>query len=102
MIASRVKSDGDLKNLSLTSPRIADRLVADESDVWRTRFLSLYDFPLIDSPHGFAIAYKLRRLVLRRLEDFGEIARDKAKVQLETIKDMILGNVHFAKAFVIS
>lgn len=90
-IASRAVSDSDLRCLALTSLKIASQLEPDESDIWRRRFLALYDYPLINSPYEFAVAYKLRRFVLRKFEGFREIQREKANVQLEVLKDMILG-----------
>jgi len=90
-IGSRANSDYDLSQLFLTSPKIASKLNPDESDIWRRRFLALYDYPFIESPYEFAIAYKLRRFVLRKFESFREIRRDKARIQLEVLSDMVLG-----------
>lgn len=93
-IAVELPADIDLSNLSLTSPTFANVLNPDDADIWRKRFLARYDYPIgLQGPEDYAVAYKLRRFVLRRLD--GEALRngdkDKSQHQLLVVLDMLLG-----------
>ena len=92
-IATKADSDLDISRLSLASPALAKRLVPNNADVWRERFLARYDYPFINTVDEFAFAYKIRRLVLRKLDGHALRNGDKeqAEHQLQVIKDMILG-----------
>lgn len=95
-IAVELSSDIDLSSLSLASPMFADVLNPDEADIWRKRFLAKYDYPVgLDNPNDYAVAYKLRRFVLRKLD--GEALRNaeaaKSLHQLSVILDMVLGKI---------
>lgn len=76
----------------MTSPTFATKLNSDDADVWRKRFLALYDYPILQSVHEFAMAYKVRRFTLRKLDGralaLGQV--DRAEHQLQVIKDMVL------------
>lgn len=63
-----------------------------DSGVWRQRFLSIYDYPIIEDFTEFSIAYRLRHIALRRLKkfDFSKPGRKELEV-LGTVKDLILG-----------
>jgi len=91
-IASQTSFDQDLGRLALTSPIIATKLNLDSADVWRKRFLARYDYPILQSVHEFAIAYKVRRFILRKLDSralaLGQ--GDRAEHQLQVVKDMLL------------
>ena len=91
-IATQASFDQDLGRLALTSPTFAAKVNFDGADVWRKRFLSLYDYPILQSVHEFAIAYKVRRFILRKLDGralaLGQ--GDRAEHQLQVIKDMVL------------
>ena len=94
-IAVEIHSDHDLTNLVSASPVLAQILNPDNADIWRRRFLAIYDYPLeLEGYTDFANAYKLRRFVLRRVDGVallhGQI--EKAKHQLLVILDMILGS----------
>ena len=93
-VAVELPTDIDLSNLLLTSPTFANVLNTDGADIWRKRFLARYDYPIgLQGPEDYAVAYKLRRFVLRRLD--GEALRngdkDKSQHQLSIILDMLLG-----------
>lgn len=62
----------------------------ENSGIWKTRFLSLYDFPSIEGPYDFCAGYKLRRFVLRNFADCGNGGR-AAEVGMEVLRDMVLG-----------
>lgn len=97
-IAVGLSTDTDLSNLSLSSTAFADVLNPDEADIWRKRFLARYDYPTrLDEPEDYAVAYKLRRFVLRRLdgEALRNAERDKSLHQLLVILDMVLGRIAF-------
>ena len=91
-MATLLSSDEDLRNLIASSPVIADTLVSDHADVWRSRFLAHYDYPLVNSALEFEDAYRLRRFVLRTLSK-GLAIWDSAQmtVQLETVRDLVVG-----------
>ena len=67
-IATEVIHDADLKSLTLCATTFADQICDDSSEVWRKRFLAVYDQPFVDTVSEFAIAYKLRRFVLRNFK----------------------------------
>ena len=85
--------DTDLANLQLVSRKIAYNVTPDDSSIWKARFLTFYDHPIIQDPLEFSLAYKLRRLVLRddNFVNFRNAEDKRLNVQLEVIKDMILG-----------
>ena len=92
-IASHLDDDHDLITLQLLSRKLASHLAPDDSWVWKARFLTLYDYPIIDEHEQFSYAYKLRRMVLRE-ENFSGFSNRKdsmSKIQLQVVKDMILG-----------
>lgn len=92
-IATFTNSDFDLEKLSRSSPHLAKCINAARSDVWRRRFTTKYDYPKLNDHSQFAIAYRLRRFVLRQLD--GTALRDgkieQAQHQLLVLQDMILG-----------
>ena len=95
-IAVGLSTDIDLSNLSLAGAVFANVLNPDEADIWRKRFLARYDYPIgLDDPEDYAVAYKLRRFVLRRLD--GEALRnadtEKSMHQLLVILDMVIGKL---------
>ena len=63
-----------------------------DSGVWRQRFLSIYDYPIIEDFTEFSIAYRLRHIALGRLKkfDFSKPGRKELTV-LDNVKDLILG-----------
>lgn len=83
----------DLGQLALASPTFATRLNSDGADIWRKRFLARYDHPILETVHDFAMAYKIRRFILRKLDGraFALGDFDRAEHQLLVIKDMVLG-----------
>ncbi|KAK5943173.1 hypothetical protein PMZ80_004179 [Knufia obscura] len=91
-IATQASSDLDLGRLALTSPTFATQLNPDNAGIWRKRFLARYDYPILHKVHEFAIAYKVRRFVLRKLDGraFALGQSDRAEHQLLVIKDMVL------------
>ena len=63
------------------------------SGIWKERFLSLYDFPSIDSYYDFCTGYQLRRFVLRNFPDCAKSGRE-AEIGMEVLRDMVLGMCH--------
>jgi len=92
-IATQASSDLDLGRLALASPTLAIKFNSGDANIWRKRFLARYDYPMLESPHEFAIAYKVRRLILRKLDGraFALGQSDRAEHLLLVIKDMVLG-----------
>ena len=58
--------------------------------MWKARFLQKYDYPIIKGPYEFRIAYQLRAVTLPRFGDLGFETKDKAKILLTILKDMVL------------
>lgn len=100
-IATQASSDLDLGRLALTSPTFATQLNPDNAGIWRKRFLARYDYPILHKVHEFAIAYKVRRFILRKLDGraFALGQSDRAEHQLLVIKDMVLGEHRLLQAF---
>ena len=92
-IAACSKNDEDLANFQLVCRKIAYNVTPDDSLVWKARFLSKYDHPIIRDPLEFKVAYKLRRLVLnaKNFVDFRDAKDNRLKIELEVIRDMVLG-----------
>ena len=83
-------SDSDLHALTQASKKMAVKLMSEKSGIWKARFLSFYDYPLVESPYEFRVAYQLRRFVLRKF--VGCDGRNaQAQICLEVIQDMLLG-----------
>jgi len=84
----------DLGRLALTSQAFATKLNCDAADIWRKRFLALYDYPILEKMDEFAVAYKVRRFVLRKLDGraFALGQNERAEHQLLVVKDMVLGD----------
>jgi hypothetical protein len=91
MIAISIAEDADLMNFILTCKDFASAAVLEKSTIWRTRFLALYDYPIIEGPYEFRIAYQLREMVLRKFPSFAKGDESRCKVALETLRDMVLG-----------
>jgi hypothetical protein len=91
MIAINIADDADLMNFVLTCKDFASAAVLEKSTVWRTRFLALYDHPIIEGPYEFRIAYQLRELVLRKFPSFANGDESRCRVALEILRDMVLG-----------
>jgi hypothetical protein len=89
-IACLLPSDSDLACLILTCHTFARQLQPENSGIWKDRFLQKYDHPIVDGPYEFRIAYQLRAMTLPRFGDIGFEIRDKAKVLLTILKDMVL------------
>ena len=92
-IAANASTDLDISRLALTSPKFACKLNSEHAGIWMKRFLARYDHPILQSVHEFAIAYKIRRFVLRKMDGraFAQAQGDKAEHQLLVVKDMIFG-----------
>jgi hypothetical protein len=69
------------------------KLMLKNSGIWKERFLSLYDFPSIDSYYDFCTGYQLRRFVLRNFPDCAKSGRE-AEIGMEVLRDMVLGMCH--------
>ena len=82
--------DDQLFVMALLSKTLATAILPENSGVWKAHFLSHYDYPHITGPYDFRVAYQLRRLVLRNFIGFG-MDTNMAKVQLEILRDMVLG-----------
>ncbi|RMZ78161.1 hypothetical protein DV738_g4072, partial [Chaetothyriales sp. CBS 135597] len=93
MIASFARSDRDIVNMALASKTIAYSILPANSPIWRTRFLAKYDYPVIQSPGEFRLAYQLRRFVLdaRNFVIFQDVDDKRLQIQLDVIKDLVLG-----------
>ena len=87
----KVATDTDLASLAATSKRFCAVLDPKSSMIiWKTRFLAVYDYPIISSLVEFCWAYKIRVPVLR---NFVHCDRNDARrsMQLEVLKEMVLG-----------
>ena len=62
----------------------------ENSSVWKNRFLCKYDFPIVEGPYEFRIAYQLRAVVLPWFCDLGLEKTKNAKILLAVLKDMVL------------
>jgi hypothetical protein len=83
-------TDSDLYFLSLAGKVLCIKLMPENSGIWKTRFLSLYDFPSIEGPYDYCAGYQLRRFVLRKFADCGN-GGPKAEIGIEVLRDMVLG-----------
>lgn len=61
------------------------------SAIWKERFISRYDYAYVRNPTEYAIAYRLRRFVLGQFVAFTSPRDKRLMIQLEVLKDMILG-----------
>ena len=86
-------TDSDLYSLCLAGRLLCNKLMPENSGIWKTRFLSRYDFPSIDGPFEFCAGYQLRRFVLRNFAECGN-GGPQAQVGMEVLRDMVLGTVH--------
>lgn len=93
-IACLLPSDVHLTCLILTCHTFARQLQPENSGVWKTRFLQKFDHPIVEGPYEFRIAYQLRAIALPRFADLGFETRDKAKILLLILKDMVLETYH--------
>jgi hypothetical protein len=91
MIAIRIADDADLMSFALTCKDFATATTLEKSTVWRTRFLARYDYPLIEGPYEFRVAYQLREMVLRKFPSFEMKGGGRSRIALEILRDMILG-----------
>lgn len=69
---------------------LCTKLMPENSGIWRTRFLALYDIPFIEGPYEFCVGYRLRRFVLRNFPDCGKGGL-AVEVGMEVLRDMVLG-----------
>lgn len=83
-------ADSDLYCLCLAGKELCVKLMPENSGIWKTRFLALYDFPTIQGHYDFCSGYQLRRFVLRNFADCGN-GGQKAEVGMEVLRDMVLG-----------
>jgi hypothetical protein len=83
-------ADSDLYCLCLAGKELCVKLMPENSGIWKTRFLSLYDFPTIQGHYDFCSGYQLRRFVLRNFADCGS-GGQKAEIGMEVLRDMVLG-----------
>lgn len=83
-------ADSDLYCLCLAGKELCVKLMPENSGIWKTRFLSLYDFPTIQGHYDFCSGYQLRRFVLRNFADCGN-GGQKAEIGMEVLRDMVLG-----------
>lgn len=91
MIATNIGDDADLLSFILTCKDFALAAVLEESTVWRNRFLARYDHPIIEEFCEFRAAYQLRELVLRKFPSFADGGGARAKIALEVLRDMVVG-----------
>lgn len=84
-------SDSDFHSLMLACTTFAKVLGSEKSEVWKARFLAKYDHPIVAGPFDFRVAYQLRRFVLRHFRTFEDGKDKRARVQLEVLRDMVLG-----------
>jgi hypothetical protein len=83
-------ADSDLYCLCLAGKELCVKLMPENSGIWKARFLSLYDFPTIQSHYDFCSGYQLRRFVLRNFADCGN-GGQKSEIGMEVLRDMVLG-----------
>jgi hypothetical protein len=83
-------ADGDLYCLFLAGKELCVKLMPENSGIWKTRFLALYDFPTIQGHYDFCSGYQLRQFVLRNFADCGN-GGPKAEIGMEVLRDMVLG-----------
>ena len=74
----------------MTCHTFARQLQPENSSVWKTRFLRKYDYPIIEGPFDFRIAYQLRAVLLPRFGELGFDKRANTRILLDTLKDMVL------------
>lgn len=86
-------TDEDLCHLISACRKLFTVLQPRNADVWKERFLVLWDYPDVTGREQFFIAYRLRKLVLRNFIDFRNGRDDRLPVQLEVLKDMVLGKL---------
>ncbi len=96
MIVSHLPEDRDLYNLSCSCATFASALVPETSAIWKERFLSRYDYPFVDDSTQFAFAYQLRRAVLRQFVELTNPNDPRLAVQMEVMRDMVIGMVSIA------
>ncbi|KEF63169.1 uncharacterized protein A1O9_01145, partial [Exophiala aquamarina CBS 119918] len=89
-IAFYVDNDRDFMNLASSSPFLAQSLIPAESAIWKKRFLSLYDVPLVDEHAQYAVAYQLRRFVLSRWVTFRNPDDARLKIQMDNLRNMVI------------
>jgi len=90
-IALYVDNDRDFMNLASSSPLLAQSLIPADSPIWKKRFLSLYDVPLVDEHAQYSVAYQMRRFVLSNFVAFDDPKDARLKVQLSNLRDMVIG-----------
>ena len=88
---SHLPDDRDLFNLTRSCGAFAAALIPEDSAIWKDRFLSRYDHPCVTDSTQFAFAYQLRRSVLRQFTEFADPKDPRLIVQLEVIRDMVIG-----------
>ena len=59
--------------------------------IYATKFLAIYDFPYVDNIDEFAIAYHIRRFVLRASDEAILCHEAKLHQFLEVLKDLLQG-----------
>lgn len=80
-------------NLASSSPLLAQSLIPADSAIWKKRFLSLYDVPLVDEHVQYAVAYQMRRFVLSHFIDFRKHNDERLRIQMGNLRDMVIGKV---------
>ena len=88
---AHLPDDRDLFSLSCSCQTFADALVPKDSAIWKTRFVFRYDHPNIAVRTDFSVAYRLRRFVLRSFVAFTNPDDMRLPVQLEVLRDMVIG-----------
>ena len=88
---AHLPDDHDLFNLSCSCLFFANALIPKESAIWKARFLEKYDHPDVVVQTDYSAAYRLRRFVLRSFVAFTNPDDPRLIVQLEVLRDMIIG-----------
>ena len=81
----------------ISSKHFARLLRQADIPIWRERLLALYDMPFVRESADYAIAYRLRSLVIKSLEGRDSqalaLGEEKAEHQLQTIQDLLIGSL---------
>ena len=99
-ILSLIEHDQNLVDTFSAAPALGHYGLRGDWQVWQNRFLALYDAPVIEHKDEWMIAYQLRQFVLRRLSyRFEHEDQEHMNVQLQVVKDMVLGEFRTLNAF---
>lgn len=89
-----MEDDRDFISLASSCSTLSRSLIPPESAVWKKRFLSLYDYPLVERQEEYAFAYQARRFVLSQFVAFTKPDDERLKIQMIVLKDMVVGKHH--------